>query len=242
MENYTYAKDGVTTRFWAEDGKRKKEIKSLRRHSPQQRAFLVMIAAAIVLLFVLVPFVDRLIPTEIQVVGPAQYSNSAVQRYVMVACMLLLFGGTPLMYLLKKRTEVVDGVLKRRGEEIYLTESMLLNTYHYNEHRDFRRFSQRRYCCSIMLYQDIERIELYEQEQALKVYGKVYFCKGPGSLQMENVVRVLDKPSQAYRVFFLYYHDSDRFVQLLAERAGKPVDRMNVCTTSLQEVKNKGVF
>ena len=84
--------------------------------------------------------------------------------------------------------------------------------------------------------------ELYEQEQALKVYGKVYFCKSPGSLQKENVVRVLDKPSQAYRVFFLYYYDADRFVQLLAERTGKPVDRMSVCATSLQEVKNKGVF
>lgn len=220
--------------FRVDESKRDAAAKAYRKHSPGNAWFLPLVVCAAVWLIASVFVMNALVPSEFQGMGPAAGSI----RVVIVACLVLLLGGVPLLLVLSlRRGVVVEPIKGRKHERLLLTDEGIERAFAYAVYRNNRDTESLVYSYDAIPYTSITRIELYEDVQALKVYGTVYICDRPGAPTEESIRKVIDDPDKAYRVFFLYYHDADKLVQLISDRSGKPVTRLQHCTGSLQEVK-----
>ena len=217
-----------TIQFIIDAEKRKAAVEVLRRINPRHKILTALIVVAIIWLIVSGFVFNR---------GFSPDSHQ-VTRTVLAGALALIFAGIPLIILLSMRSGVVDGTITARNDEtMVLTGESLEYSYYYEQYNVTLDRTRPVYAFTIIPYTSITRIELYEDVQALKVYGTVYICDRPGAPTEESIRKVIDDPDKAYRVFFLYYHDADKLVQLISDRSGKPVTRLQHCTGSLQEVK-----
>lgn len=217
-----------TIRFDIDLGKRKQAVEALRRYSPKQKVLVFLIIVAVVWMIASVFVFNR------------QFSNDMhhITKAFFVGLMVFLCAGIPLIILISLRSGLVDGVITaRENEMMLLSDSGIEYGFSYKSYGAATEMTFEEYSFTAIPYTSITRIELYEDVQALKVYGTVYICDRPGAPTEESIRKVIDDPDKAYRVFFLYYHDADKLVQLISDRSGKPVTRLQHCTGSLQEVK-----
>lgn len=222
--------------FTPDESRRKAAVKALRQHSGWQRVFLALIFVSLIWLIVAGFLLDGGITLEVSAIGP--YESGDLMRSIVVMSLALLVGGTPLIAFLRLRWSIVDDPVKGRNKEVLgLMATGIEQHYYHVRHRRNDLLPREQHTYTFIPYASITRIELYEDVQALKVYGTVYICDRPGAPTEESIRKVIDDPDKAYRVFFLYYHDADKLVQLISDRSGKPVTRLQHCTGSLQEVK-----
>lgn len=233
-----------TYTFIANDAMRGRALKVLRAHSLRHKVLLLLSVAALIWIVVCFVLVNGSLANNTVVeAGPAEYSAAGFTNAVLAGTLTCIFGVAPFVLILQLRRVCVDFVVtKKLFEQLSLLDDGLMHSYEYKNIRSGKTYYEYKRCNTAMRYQDIQRIELYEEDQVLKVYGRVYFCNSPDMPASEaDVVRVLDDPRNAYRVFFLYYDDAEFLVQALSQRSGVPVNRLGKCTGSLHEVKNKGV-
>lgn len=215
-----------TIQFLVDTEKHEAAVEVMRRYSPRQKVFTLLITLAVIWLVVSVFVFNRGFSPETQ----------KTVRVFLVGVMVAVFAGIPLLVLISLRMGLVDGTIRaRRNELMLLSEVGLEYSFCYNSYNPTLEMSTEEYSFNAIAYRDITRIELYEDVQAIKVFGKVHICSQPGTPTEQNTLRIIDDPDKAYRVFFLYYHDADKLVQLLSERSGQPVIRLPQCTGTLQE-------
>lgn len=221
-----------TVEFRADDSMRAAAMKALQQNSTSHRVYMVLLVVAVVWCIASIFVMNGVVPVNVTAAGPV----GGVIRPAIVAGLVVLVGVLPLLLVYTIGRGVTTEPLKgRKYEKVLLTDIAIERSYTYEVYVNNRDVPTARDVNDAILYQDITRIELYEDVQAIKVYGKVHICKQPGAPVEGNVLRVIDDPDKAYRVFFLYYHDADKLVQLLSERSGVPVTRLAQCTGSLQE-------
>ena len=207
-------------------------VKALQQQSTSHKVYLLLIAIAAIWCIASIFVMNGVIPNNFDAIGPA----GGIIRTTAVGGLVALVGILPLILVITIGKGIVTEPLKgRTNERLLLTETAIEQSYSYQVYVRNRDFTSPHHVYTSILYRDITRIELYEDVQALKVFGKVHICSQPGTPTEQNTLRIIDDPDKAYRVFFLYYHDADKLVQLLSERSGQPVIRLPQCTGTLQE-------
>lgn len=233
METGTYV-------FEADALLRKQAVKALRANSPVHKILVVLMVLCCIWIVVSYILLNKQMAGR-EIAG-IQQDVALMMRQVLVICLTFLVAVLPLILIGSVRWRMVDGTLTQRAAETLTLDDLGIgNSYMFSYYKQNKPGRQYKNCNTYMYYKDIVKIEHYRKENALKVYGTVYFCDSPGAPGKDDVIRKLNKPTDAYRVFFLYYDNAEVLMQLLSEKTGIPVIGHDSCTVSLQEIQNKGV-
>lgn len=230
-----------TNAYYANDHARKASLKLLRSHSRTNRILTLLMFASLVWLLAVVWMVpSRMggVRSAAALPGPG---GGSVATLVTV-CLTALLGFLPLGIILFLKRVCVDAIIMNRSlESITLEEHGLRQVYAFRQENRRMERSELRLRSIFMDYGDITRIEYFQQEQAAKIHGKVYYLRDNALPDDDNIIKAYDHPRIAFRVVFPYYGDVAALCQALSGHAGIPVTTTAACKESLHEKLYKGV-
>ncbi len=210
---------------------RKSMVKRVRTESKLNRVMMVLLVIACFWLIASAPFFDSITGNaNMPPTGP--YRSVEGQHMLISAMLVMLFGMTPIPIILVYRAAKVDIKVYYKDEEaLFLREAFLENYYHY-------RYNAPELCRTLIHfpYNGINRLELCQELGVLKVYGAYEIRRAYTPCPRQEDYRLWpDQPQTPYRVFHLYYEQSQLFVDTLSERSGVPVTIVNANGLTLDE-------
>ena len=210
-------------------------VKRARAESTLNKVFWVLFVVAGLWLIASVPFFQNALPDGGEAGRTPNPNDIPTMLPLIRAMMAMLFGGIPFVSMFMIRRAKVDTkVYYKGGEELTLRSEFLENTYLYL----YTSPTTRRWMIYFP-YAGINRLELCSERGVLKVYGdyeiRWSFMPRPG---FDTFKRAYKQPLARHQIFYLYYEQSQAFVDALSERSGIPVTLVDADAMVLDEERS----